>query len=393
MRITFLSHFPGRGGSTTMLEQLRKFFERQGHTVSIVVGNDSEDSVIKNYTVVPAARSWRERMMEYKRSIDQTRADVVYSISGKDELDVLRFLECGRVRHVFSLERHEYADIPFWLKQLNGYVELITANTPDVFEQIQTYGLGYHRELVVPYQLDPGFISAEVIDKQSESAKNRVDICFIGRLENFQKRACWLPEVIRLCKQEGKDFYWHIYGDGPCGKYLRRRVQENGCEGSVCFYGWVDTGALIRQLSNHDIFFLCSRWEGLPIAMVEAMLCGVACVVPSIPAGITFALGKGGGWLYDARSPRACVEALSNATGRPDLIWQKKGEARNIARSLFMGREVERQWSDLEGEIVKTSYNGRCLSIHKASRMRAVTWKTFLRRKLMPLCKFKEKEC
>ena len=64
----------------------------------------------------------------------ETRPDVVYGVSGREEMDLMRFLECPRVRHISSLEQQQWTDMFHWLKQVSGLVEGISANTPDVLD-------------------------------------------------------------------------------------------------------------------------------------------------------------------------------------------------------------------------------------------------------------------
>ena len=313
-------------------------------------------------------------MHAYKDAVEQTAPDLIYSISGKDEFDLHRFLPYTRVRHISSLESNDYVSIPFWLRQMNGFSEAITANTPDVLEQIRSYGCLSRLGVVVPYRISPGFFSirtnqsAAAVDFESE-----IDICFVGRLEIVQKRAHWLPQIISGCKKAGKKFRWHIYGEGPAEEQMRYELRQRGCEAEVHFHGWLDSASLIQQLPRHDLFFLCSLWEGLPIAMVEAMLCGLACVVPAIPAGITYVLEKGGGgWTYQANSPADAIQALLRAASQPDLIPKVKAEARSIAHSLFNENKVTEQLIELERKLVALRFNGRVLEIGREKPIKPV---------------------
>ena len=73
MRLTLLSHFIGRGGSTGFFIQLRDFFQSCGHEVSLVVGHDAPDPMAKEYRVAPSVpgQNWRQRMLAYVRTIEQ----------------------------------------------------------------------------------------------------------------------------------------------------------------------------------------------------------------------------------------------------------------------------------------------------------------------------------
>jgi glycosyltransferase involved in cell wall biosynthesis len=202
-------------------------------------------------------------------------------------------------------------------------------------------------------------------------------------LEPFLKRAHWLSTVVRGLANSDPPIRWHIYGKGPCEEKLRLELSALESHGSVFFHGWRDKQSLARELPAHDIFFLCSRSEGLPVAMVEAMLCGLACVVPAYPAGITYALEKGGGWLYEARSPEDCVSILRSAISDRSLLERKKTEARGLAFSLFAGPLVESYLNALETGVKSLTFNGKCLELDNARRMRAVHPWVSLRRRIL----------
>lgn len=382
MRLTFLTHFPGRGGSTSLLCQLGDFFRSRGHAISIIAGSDCDEPVLQDYSVIPPAKRWRERIAAYRAGIEQTKPDLVYSVSGKDEYDVLRFLRCSRVRHISSLEQHEYADIPLWLRQMDGYTEALTANSPDVLERIRLNQSQPGSLLIAPYRIAPIFFKAPDVSATSRQMAPALQICFVGRLETMQKRADWLPEVAARCKAAGRRLQWHIYGAGPAETTLKKQMAERGCAAEFTFHGWLDSTALARELRQREVCFLCSRWEGLPVAMVEAMLCGAACVTPAIPAGITYVLGQGGGWMYRAHSAGHAANALLAATADRDLVHQKRVEAQSVARSLFNEQTVLGQLNELEGQLMNLRFNGRALDLSRAGKLWPVRKAVAIRRRL-----------
>ena len=121
-----------------LLLQLKSFLESRGHTISVVVGEDSDSALIPEYQVVPrtATQGSQDRLRLYLQYVQRTIPDLVYTISGTEESNLLRFLCVPRVLHVSSLEQHEYLDVPFRLRQLQAYTEGRTANTPDVLTRI-----------------------------------------------------------------------------------------------------------------------------------------------------------------------------------------------------------------------------------------------------------------
>jgi glycosyltransferase EpsD len=63
-----------------------------------------------------------------------------------------------------------------------------------------------------------------------------------------------------------------IAGNGPEEEALKRQVQENGLKEHVRFLGY--TRDVHQYLNISDMLVACSFREGLPLNLMEAMLCG-----------------------------------------------------------------------------------------------------------------------
>jgi glycosyltransferase involved in cell wall biosynthesis len=378
MRIVLLAHAPVQGGSTDLLFQARDYF-RRNHDVTTIFGESaaSMDPRAENAVILPARKQgWRDTMRDYVKLVESHRPDIAYGIAGVHELDLFRFLRCVRVRHFSSLERHGYIDIPFWLAKYSGYFEAATANTPDALDEVRRLtGLP---SFLLPYRLPPvDPAKAPVVIPETVDPATPVEIAVVSRLERFQKRAHWLPEIVRLCAASGTKFKWHFYGDGPEGLALRQKLQHAD---NVTFHGWMNRDALYREMQQRDIFFLCSRWEGLPIAMVEAMRCGLACVAPDIASGIHWTLSHGGGWLYDASSPRQAAAALIDAASDRPRLLQRRRDALRLSSELFPPSLAEDYYPRLEESFRALTSNGRVLDPATAPKFRTIPLSGYGRR-------------
>jgi glycosyltransferase involved in cell wall biosynthesis len=370
MRLVLLAHAPVLGGSTDLLFQARDYF-RRAHDVTVIFGEGAEpmDPRAADAVILPSrGKTWRETMRDYVKLVESFRPDIAYGISGPRELDLFRFLRCVRVRHASSLEQHGFADIPFWLVEYRDYFEACTANTPDASEEVRH--LSGKPTFLLPYQLpslDPSQKAVAIPERID--GDRPIEVAFVSRLERFQKRAHWLPEIVRLCVKGGANLHWHIYGDGPEAPGLRAKF--SGVE-NVTLHGWTARETLYRRLPGHDILFFCSRWEGLPISMVEGMRYGLACVAPDIPAGIRWTLGHGGGWLYRADSARAAANALVEATRDRGLILEKRREALRLSAELFPASLADEFYPKLEKSMQALKFNGNVLDLATAPKFRAV---------------------
>jgi glycosyltransferase involved in cell wall biosynthesis len=99
-----------------------------------------------------------------------------------------------------------------------------------------------------------------------------------------------------------------LIGSGPLEAELRARVSRDGLDDHVRFLGSRDdVAALLPAL---DVFVLGSRFEGLPIALLEAMAAEIACVATAV-GGVPEAITDGvEGSLVPSGDPAALARAL-----------------------------------------------------------------------------------
>jgi glycosyltransferase involved in cell wall biosynthesis len=142
-----------------------------------------------------------------------------------------------------------------------------------------------------------------------------------------------------------------LVGDGSERERLGRLAGELGVDERVLFPGWSEEAR--RQLSTFDLFVLPSRFEALPLVLIEAMLAElpvVASDVGSVPEvvedGVT-------GLLVAADDPVALAEALSSLVADPQRRRDlgKRGRARALEHfdADAMVRAYERLYDELAG--------------------------------------------
>jgi glycosyltransferase involved in cell wall biosynthesis len=138
-----------------------------------------------------------------------------------------------------------------------------------------------------------------------------------------------------------------IVGDGPERAALERRAREHGILGAVRFAGAMqDVGPWLRAA---DAFVLPSRQEGLSVALLEAMACGLAVVATDV-GGTPDAAGDAA-VLVPPRSPRALAEALHRVLGEPGRARELGESARRRVVERFGILEVARRHLDLYREV------------------------------------------
>ena len=107
-----------------------------------------------------------------------------------------------------------------------------------------------------------------------------------------------------------------IAGDGPDRRSLEKLARDLGVEERVTFLGArSDIPAL---LCASDLFVLPSRYEGFPLALLEAMAAGVAVVATRIAGVDELVVGGETGYLVEAGDSAALASAITSLLADPD---------------------------------------------------------------------------
>ena len=94
----------------------------------------------------------------------------------------------------------------------------------------------------------------------------------IGRLSR-QKAPENFAAVARAVRQHTPETRFVWVGDGDAG--YRTLLEEAGCEVT----GWCSREGVAQHLARAHVYLQTSRWEGLPISVIQALAAGVPCVV------------------------------------------------------------------------------------------------------------------
>ena len=143
------------------------------------------------------------------------------------------------------------------------------------------------------------------------------------------------------------DFRYVICGHGALEEHLKRLTKELQAEKQVIFLGYREDIEEIYQIA--DIFIFPSFQEGLPMALLEAMACGLPVVCSDIrgsrdlmerESGDDPAVCKGGRMIRKADDVEAYVKAVYQLASDPGSLCQM-GQANARRAGEFDSRRVQ----------------------------------------------------
>ena len=134
-----------------------------------------------------------------------------------------------------------------------------------------------------------------VPDESLRAGEGPLRIAYVGRLEEPQKRVSRLVPLFAELVRRGVDFAATVVGDGPAAADFDRVLTAAGPEvgARVRRVGALGRDGIDEIWRMHDVALLVSAFEGLPLALLEAMAAGVCPVVMAIESGLDELLSDG----------------------------------------------------------------------------------------------------
>jgi glycosyltransferase involved in cell wall biosynthesis len=172
----------------------------------------------------------------------------------------------------------------------------------------------------------------------------------VGRLEPVKD----YPTLLAAMTQVPEPSRLVIAGAGPLQNELIQQAQILGLEHRVRFLGFAPDIQRWRQAA--DGFVLSSRWEGLPMGLLEAAACGLPAVATCVPGTPEVILDGQTGWLTPAGDSNALGEFMTRMVRLPPPERSAMGEcARRLVMERFSLDAVLDRWEALYSRLLASN--------------------------------------
>lgn len=162
----------------------------------------------------------------------------------------------------------------------------------------------------------------------------------VGRFSRQHKGFDLLIEAFYLFSQKNQEWKLDIVGEGVEEEFYRTLIKKYNLEDRVKIHPF--TNQIQNYYSNAQVYVLSSRWEGMPLVLVEAMSHGLPIVTSDLPVSKEI-LGDFGLYFKNGDISEL-AERLEDAT---HIDWHKKSqEAFEIAKRFDISNIIG-QWKDL----------------------------------------------
>lgn len=159
----------------------------------------------------------------------------------------------------------------------------------------------------------------------------------IGRFSRRHKGFDLLIEAFHLFAEHNKEWTLDIVGEGPEEANYRKRIQAYQLEDRISIHPF--TSHIQSYYSQAQVYVLSSRWEGMPLVLMEALSHGLPIISSDLPICKEI-MGDFG--LYFAKGN--IVELAKRLKDATELDWaDKSASALAIARQFDVSSIIQ-QW-------------------------------------------------
>ncbi|WP_315765608.1 MULTISPECIES: glycosyltransferase [unclassified Bradyrhizobium] len=330
MKIVHILDNLDRGGAQTMLRSVVAGLTARGHIQHIICLNE-----IFNEEVVAAMRAagasveiiGRPRLYgliglwHLAAELRRRRPDLVHTELPWGDLIGRTAARVAGIAPIVSTVTARYADKP----RLQLWFDRKTAAWADrvAFQsaEIVPFSLAHEGVRRDQVQVIPNGVDADDRDRSVAASALRRDhgggaATILGMVARLHPQKAHPDLLEAFAKLAGSDIRLWLVGDGPDRAQLTEQARALGIADRVVFAG--DRGDVRDWIAAMDIFVHPTYFEGLPLAVLEAMAMGKP-VITSPVDGLRSLITSGvDGWLVPPGNPDALAEIIGHVVAHPE---------------------------------------------------------------------------
>ncbi len=221
----------------------------------------------------------------------------------------------------------------------------VTANLRDAMIDC---GLKNKNYIVIPNVVDINMFSPDPDKKAGEKAR----IIHVSCFDDQQKNISGITRVIKRLSEKRQDFSVDMVGEGIHYDELLAYGVEMGVKDTYAtYFGLRENEALAELMKAADFMIMFSRYENLPVVILESYACGVPVISTDV-GGISEHMNEDLGILLDSEDEDAFYNILDNMLDNYRNYSAEK--IREYAVSHFSNEVIGKQLSEVYKAVAKS---------------------------------------
>lgn len=174
----------------------------------------------------------------------------------------------------------------------------------------------------------------------NKSQGNSKRFLTIGRFTPLHKGIDLLIEAFHIFAQKNHDWQLDIVGGGEQKETFLKIINRYQLEDRITIHPF--TNKIQDFYSNAQVYVLSSRWEGMPLVLVEAMSHGLPIITSDLP--VCQEILDDFGMYFPNSNIEGLAQRLEDAT---HIDWKSKSEEAIKIAQRFDVKQIVEQWKQL----------------------------------------------
>ena len=174
----------------------------------------------------------------------------------------------------------------------------------------------------------------------NKSQGNSKRFLTIGRFTPLHKGIDLLIEAFHIFAQKNHDWQLDIVGGGEQKETFLKIINRYQLEDRITIHPF--TNKIQDFYSNAQVYVLSSRWEGMPLVLVEAMSHGLPIITSDLP--VCQEILDDFGIYFPNSNIEGLAQRLEDAT---HIDWKSKSEEAIKIAQRFDVKQIVEQWKQL----------------------------------------------
>lgn len=221
----------------------------------------------------------------------------------------------------------------------------VTPVTYNLQQAMEKHGLVNNNYVVIPNVVD-----VDMFHPLENKPKNKkTQIINISCIDDNQKNILGILKVIGRLSISRQDFEFRFIGEGIHSEQMIKMAEKLNLNNSFVFFeGLKENEAVVSILNRADFMVMFSRYENLPVVILESYACGVPVISTDV-GGIKEHLNDELGILIESEDEDALLEKINQIIDNHSQYNQKKIReyAVNHFSNSVIGKQIYQVYMDV----------------------------------------------
>ncbi len=238
-----------------------------------------------------------------------------------------------------------------WMTRLvAGRASAIMPVTANLRDAMIGCGLRNQNYIVIPNVVDINMFSPGTAKKPGDKTR----IIHVSCFDDDQKNISGITRVIKRLSEKRQDFVVDMIGEGIHFTRLLAYAEQHGVKDTFATYhGLKEDEALAALIRSADFMVMFSRYENLPVVILESYACGVPVISTDV-GGISEHMNEELGVLLESEDEEGLYNVIDDMLDNHQRYNREK--IRKYAVAHFSNEVIGRQLFGVYSAVAKSKH-------------------------------------